>query len=136
MKKSFINDIKTFIVEILITAFFVYLFFACLISETGKVALIVWGIITLLGLFLLSLSTEVITVDVDKIISKKIWKQKKILYIDIVRIEQGLDIVLDGCAVEGWKITDFRNQSIFLVETKKRKTDIDFIKQCANQRLQ
>ena len=110
MKKSFINDIKTFIVEILITAFFVYLFFACLISETGKVALIVWGIITLLGLFLLSLSTEVITVDVDKIISKKIWKQKKILYIDIVRIEQGLDIVLDGCAVEGWKITDFRNQ--------------------------
>lgn len=136
MKKAFINDIKSFIVEILCTAFSIFCFFACLISEVGEIALIVTGIFMLFWLFILSLTIEVISVDVDKIISKRFWKQKKILYVDIVRIEEGIELVLDGCAAEGWRITDFQNQTIFLVKTKKRKTDIDFIEQRANQRLQ
>ena len=86
---------------------------------------------------MLCLSTEIIAMEDDKIVSKKLWRQKKILYIDIVRIETGIDTGAYASGMEtGWRITDFRNQSIFLVEMKKRKTDIAFIEQRANHRLQ
>ena len=134
MKKSFINDIKTFIVEILLTCFFVFIFIWALIG--GHETPGFFTIFIFLCIFLLCLSTEIIVMEDDKIISKKFWKQKKILYIDIVRIEEGIELVWDGCVAEGWRITDFRTQTIFLVETKKRKADIDFIEQRANQRLQ
>ena len=135
MKKSFINDIKTFIVEVLLTCFFVFVFIGCLIGghETPGFC----TIFIFLSVFLLCLSTEIIVMEDDKIISKKFWRQKKILYIDIVCIENGIDIGAHASGMEtGWRITDFRNQSIFLVEMKKRKTDIAFIEQRANQRLQ
>jgi len=78
--------------------------------------------------------TEIITIYDDKIVSKKIWKQKEILYADIVCIEEGYDRGAYATGIEeGWKIIDSYNQTIFVVGIRSRKWCVDFIKQHTNK---
>ena len=140
MKRYFINDIKTFIMLILVTVSLVFFLFVCLKSADNKISVIscacVFGGSILLALFCLALCTEIIIIYDDKIVSKKVWKQKKILYTDIMCIEEADDRGTYAGGVEtGWKIKNSSEQYIFVVEFFSRKKYIDFIKQKVNKTL-
>lgn len=140
MKRSFINDIKTFVLLILINMVFIFIMVLGLINADNRVSIIinicVWGGVLLLDLFCLTRCTEIIVIYDDKIVSKKIWKQKEILYADIVCIEEAMDRgEYAGGIEEGWKITDSHNQTIFVVGIRSRKWCVDFIKQYINKTI-
>ena len=134
LKRRFINDIKTFIVLILTTMGFIFFMVLSLINLDDKFSIIVsicvFGGFLLLMLFCLLWCTEIIIIHDDKIVSKKVWKRKEILYADIVSLEEADDRGAYATGMEtGWKITDSSDQYIFVVDTWGRKKDIGFIKQ-------
>ena len=140
MKRRFINDIKTFIILILL----VMAFFSCMVwsltAADDKFSIIaficVFGGFLLLTLFCLLCCTEIIIIYDDKIVSKKVWNRKEILYADIVSMEEAYDMGAYATGMEtGWKITDSSDQYIFLVSARGRKKDVDFIKQHTRRSL-
>lgn len=140
MKRFFVNDIKTFILLILLTVGSIFCLFFSFKSVDNKVSIIAcacsFGGFILLELFCLALCTEIIIIYDDKIVSKKIWRKKEILYADITCIEEADDSGLYAGGVEtGWKIKDSSNQYIFVVDFCGRKKYIDFVKQKVNKTL-
>lgn len=138
MLRGFINDIKTFLILIFEALFFIFCLFFSLRTADDRFSIIacicVCGGFLLLVLFCLMVCTEIITIYDDKIVSKKIWKQKEILYADIVCIEEGYDRGAYATGIEeGWKIIDSYNQTIFVVGIRSRKWCVDFIKQHTNK---
>ena len=138
MTGSFINDVKTFILLIGSLIINILIIFLCFINEKIAIipALCVFGGFFLLGLFCLTIGTEIIIIYDDKIVSKKGWKQKCIMYEYIVSIEETIDRGdYAGLVESGWKIKNSSEQYIFVVEFFGRKKYIDFIKQKANKLL-
>ena len=119
-------------------------FFSCMVwsltAADDKFSIIasicVFGGFLLLTLFCLLWCTEIISIHDDKIVSKKVWKRKEILYADIVSMEEAYDRGAYATGIEtGWKITDSSDQYIFVVAARGRKKDIDFIKQHTRRSL-
>lgn len=142
MKKHLINDLKTFILFIVLAM--VILFFVFLGLQNSEntpnpqfMVIILFGVfgsMFLLMLLGIIMSMEILVVYDDKIISKRFLKQKTILYSNIVSIEIATEKGEYAGGIEkGWKIMDSCNQTIFLVGVRSRKWYIDFIKQHTNK---
>ena len=142
MKKYLVNDLKTFVLFIILATGSLLLIFLGLQNFENTpnpkfmvlMLFLVFGFMFLLAILGITISTEILVVYDNKIISKRFFKKKIIAYSDIISVEMTTDKGnYAGGIEEGWKITDFYNQTIFVVGIRSRKWCIDFIKQHTNK---
>ena len=138
MKKYLINDLKTFVLLIVLAVGSLVLIFLGLLnsenSPNSKFTILmvfcIFGSMFLLVILGIVLSIEILVVYDDKIISKRFFKQKTIAYSDIVSIKIAANKgEYAGGIEDGWMIVDSCDKTIFVVGIHSRKWCIDFIKQ-------
>ena len=138
MKKYLINDLKTFVLLIVLAVGSLVLIFLGLQNfentPNPKFTVLmlfgVFGSMFLLVILGIILSIEILVIYDDKIISKRFLKQKTIAYSDIVSIKIATNKgEYAGGIEDGWMIVDSCDKTIFVVGIQSRKWCIDFIKQ-------